>query len=236
MSTGLQKVAGSKIFIGGRVDYKSEVEAADFAGQTWVEIDGWASSGDLGSEQAMVTQSLINRNIMLYSKGEISFPIMTNTFVPMPEDPGQIAFAAARASCKPYAFRIVWGADCGEESVVTISIAIPGVVTWAGHGLAAGTPIMFTTTGALPTGITAGTTYYVVDAATDSFSVAATPGGTAITTSGTQSGVHTAFAEAIGETDLLFGFAMRGTKTGGDNSATRLQNFPIQPIAEAITV
>lgn len=236
MSDGLKKVAGSKLYIGGRVDYKSEVEPADFAGQTWVEVDGWQTTGDLGAEQEAITQTLINRNVTLYSKGVISFPIMSNTFVPMPEDPGQIAMLAAQESCKPYAFRIVWGADCGEESVVTISIAEPGVVSWTGHGLANGTPIMFTTTGALPGGLTAGTTYYVVSASTDTFSVAATPGGTAITTTGTQSGVHTAFAEAIGETDLLFGFAMYGTKTGGDASATRLQNMPIQPIAKAVTV
>ena len=236
MSTGLQKVAGSKIYIGGRVDYKSEVEASDFTGQTWTEIDGWQQSGDLGAEQETITQALINRNITLYSKGVVSFPIMQNVFVPMPADAGQTAFAAAQESCKPYAFRVVWGADCGEESVVTISIAAPGVVSWTGHGLANGTPIMFTTTGALPTGLTAGTTYYVVDAATDSFSVAATPGGTAITTSGSQSGVHTAFAEAIGETDLFYGLAMYGTKTGGDQSANRLLNLPIQPISRAITV
>lgn len=236
MSNGLQKVAGSRIYIGGQVDYKSEVEASDFSGLTWVEVDGWSTSGDLGAEQETITQTLINRNITLYSKGVISFPIMSNMFVPMPEDPGQIAMLAAQESCKPYAFRIVWGADCGEESVVTISIAEPGVVSWVGHGLPAGTPIMFATTGALPTGLTAGTTYYVLAPATDSFTLAATPGGAAITTSGSQSGVHTAFAEAIGETDLLFGFAMFGVKSGGDSSATRMLSLPIQPIAKAITV
>lgn len=236
MTDGLKKVAGSRLYIGSQVDYKSEVEAADFAGQTWVEIDGWQQSGDLGAEQEAITQTLINRNITLYSKGVISFPIMQNVFVPMPADPGQIALLAAQESCKPFSFRILWGADCGEESVVTISIAVPGVITWVGHGLEDDTPISFTTTGALPTGLTAGTIYYVVAAATDTFSVAATPGGTAITTTGTQSGVHTAFAEAIGETDLLYAFAMFGSKTGGDASATRMLNAPLQPIAKAITV
>lgn len=79
-----------------------------------------------------------------------------------------------------------------KASTVTITIASPGVVSWTAHGLINGTPIVFSTTGALPTGLTAGTTYFVVSAATDTFSVAATSGGAAINTTGTQSGVHTA--------------------------------------------
>jgi len=77
-------------------------------------------------------------------------------------------------------------------STVTITIATPGVVTWAGHNFQAGEPIVLTTTGALPTGLTAGTTYYVVNPAANTFQLAATPGGSAIATSGTQSGTHTA--------------------------------------------
>lgn len=77
------------------------------------------------------------------------------------------------------------------STTVTISIASPGVITWTAHGLSNGDTVTFTTTGALPTGLTAGTTYYVINAATDTFQVASTSGGTAINTSGTQSGTHT---------------------------------------------
>lgn len=77
---------------------------------------------------------------------------------------------------------------------VTMTIATPCVVTWAGHGLAANTPISFTTTGALPTGLVAGTTYYVLAPTTNTFNLSAAPAGAAIATSGTQSGVHTATA------------------------------------------
>ncbi|MCP8895350.1 hypothetical protein KYK29_10430 [Shinella daejeonensis] len=233
---GLTKVAGAKIYIGQRVPYKTSVRPADFAGQTWTEIGQWAQTGDLGSEQATITQTLISENTTIYAKGLISFPIMTNTFAPDLADPGQIAFALAQKSCKPYAFRIDWGADCGEESEVTISNAEPGVVTWNDHGLSDGDPIVFSTTGALPAPLVAGTLYYVVASTTNSFSVAATAGGTAIDTTTAGSGVHTALAPEQGETDLLFGFAMYGTKTGGDASATRLLNLPIQPIAPFITV
>jgi len=79
------------------------------------------------------------------------------------------------------------------DSTVTISIAAPGVVTWTNHGLSANDTIRFTTTGALPTGLSAGTTYYVKTVLSDNtFTVSASSGGTAITTSGTQSGTQTA--------------------------------------------
>lgn len=82
----------------------------------------------------------------------------------------------------------------GTRATVTASIATPGVVTWTAHGLAAGTPIAFTTTGALPTGITSGAVYYVLAPTADTFNLAATVGGSAIATTGSQSGVHTATA------------------------------------------
>ena len=174
----LQKVAGSKLYIGGRGPYKTTVTLADFSGQVWLEMGGWSTTGDLGAEQESLTQTLINDNITLYSKGAISFPIMSNIFVPSLDDAGQIQFRAAQKSCKPFAFKIEWGADCGEESVVTISAASPGVVSWASHGLVAGTPVVLSTTGELPTGLVAGTVYYVAASpapTAGAFSLAATP-------------------------------------------------------------
>lgn len=233
----LQKIAGSALYIGNApIAYQTEYEAADFAGTSWTRILGWQTSGDLGAEQAMVTQTLIDNNTTVYAKGTISFPIMSNQFVPNLSDPGQMLFAAARRACKPYPFRAVWGADCEETATVTISNAEPAVVSWTAHGLPDGTPVVFTTSGSLPTGLTPGTTYYVVNADTDTFEVAATPGGTPIDTSGAGSGTHTATAVPVGETDLFAGFALHGIKSGGDSSASRLLTFPIQPVAPAITI
>jgi hypothetical protein len=82
----------------------------------------------------------------------------------------------------------------GTSSTVTMTIASPCVVSWTAHGLAANTPILFTTTGALPTGLVAGTVYYVLSPTANNFNVSAAPGGAAINTSGTQSGTHTATA------------------------------------------
>lgn len=75
----------------------------------------------------------------------------------------------------------------------TISIASPGVVTYTNHGLIAGDKIYFTTTGALPTGLSANTLYYVLSAGltANTFRLSSTLEGTAINTSGSQSGTHT---------------------------------------------
>lgn len=228
---GLQPVAGSKIYIGRRVANKEEVVLADFTGATWTEIKGWTSSGSLGDTQEVITQNLISRSRTLKAKGTSNAGRMDNTFVPMPNDLGQLAFKAAIESCSDYEFKVEWGADCAPEDTVTISIASPGVITWpGGHGLEAGSPIQFSTTGALPTGLVVGTTYYVIAAGltADHFSVAATPGGTAIVTSGTQNGVHTAAAQPAGQTDLFYGLAFPGAKQGGEANTSQLRTWGIE--------
>lgn len=75
----------------------------------------------------------------------------------------------------------------------TITIASPAVVTLTDHRLVPGQVFRFNTTGALPTGITAGTDYYVLATSitADTFRFSATAGGSAVNTSGSQSGVHT---------------------------------------------
>jgi hypothetical protein len=76
-------------------------------------------------------------------------------------------------------------------SRATIAISNPGVVTVAAAP-ANGDVVTFSTTGALPTGLVAGTEYFVVNRTATTFRVATTSGGSAITFSGTQSGVQTA--------------------------------------------
>lgn len=78
-------------------------------------------------------------------------------------------------------------------ATVTISQANPGVVTWTGNTLANGDCIKLTNVGgALPTGLTAGTAYFVVNLSGNTFNLAAKPGGTGIQTSSAGSGTHTA--------------------------------------------
>ncbi len=89
---------------------------------------------------------------------------------------------------------ITWVA-AGSLGTVTVTIASPAVFSLTAHGLAAGDSVIFQTTGALPTGLTAGTTYYVITAGltADAFEVSATAAGSAVNTSGSQSGTHTAY-------------------------------------------
>jgi hypothetical protein len=76
-----------------------------------------------------------------------------------------------------------------------MTIASPGVLTWTAHNLQINQPVVLSTTGALPTGFVAGTTYYVSTIPTaNTLTLSATEDGTAINTSGAQSGTHTATA------------------------------------------
>lgn len=79
----------------------------------------------------------------------------------------------------------------GRQAAFTVTLASPGVFTSAAHGLNVGDRLALTTTGALPTGLTAGISFFVVVTTTDTFQLARIPGGAAINTSGSQSGVHT---------------------------------------------
>jgi hypothetical protein len=74
----------------------------------------------------------------------------------------------------------------------TISIATPAVITLVSHGFAAGDVIRFTTTGALPTGMSITEKYFVISTGLGAnvFQISSGLGGTAIETTGTQSGVQ----------------------------------------------
>lgn len=104
------------------------------------------------------------------------------------------------------------------SGTVTMTIASPAVVSQTAHGLKSGTPISFTTTGALPTGVTAGTTYYVIATGltADAFQFSATFAGAAVNTTGSQSGVHTLTRRYT--TGAEFGFYVYNDDLYGGNS------------------
>jgi len=86
------------------------------------------------------------------------------------------------------------GPSGGGTQTVTLSIASPGVVTLAAHGYLVNDLVYFTTTGALPSGISAGTLYYVKTILSSStFTISSTAGGAAINFTGTQSGTQSIF-------------------------------------------
>jgi hypothetical protein len=108
----------------------------------------------------------------------------------------------------------VTAAGSGTKTValgaVTFSIASPCVATYTAHGMGVGDKVVFATTGTLPTGITAGTTYFVIAAGLGAnvFEFAATDGGAAINSSGAAGSGHTLVAE-----ETLLDVAAAGTYT-----------------------
>jgi hypothetical protein len=73
---------------------------------------------------------------------------------------------------------------------VTISIASPAKITLAGSSFHDGDKVVFRTTGALPTGLSAGIYYWVKNTTVNDFEVSTTYGGASVNTSGTQSGTQ----------------------------------------------
>jgi hypothetical protein len=83
-------------------------------------------------------------------------------------------------------------------STATVTIASPGVFTTASaHNILTNDIVKFTTTGALPTGLTAGTSYYAIYVSATTFNVSSTLSGSAINTSGTQSGTHSLYKTTL---------------------------------------
>lgn len=72
----------------------------------------------------------------------------------------------------------------------TVTIAAPGVWTLDNHGFRTNDRVILETTGALPTGLSAETWYYVIYVTEHTFKLSSTRDGSAITTSGSQSGNH----------------------------------------------
>lgn len=114
-----------------------------------------------------------------------------------------------------------------QPQILTITINSPAVFTLNNHGFKDGTPVVFSTTGQLPTGLVAGQPYWVIFAGltVNTFQVSASdpfivgrdgggPDGPAVDTSGTQSGVHSV---AVYGQDWVHVFLPPGhyTTTGG---------------------
>jgi hypothetical protein len=93
-------------------------------------------------------------------------------------------------------FVTFFGALALSQQTFTVTIANPAVVTPATYVPANGTAVILSTTGALPTGLTAGVQYYVVGATGSTFNLANVPNGATITTSGTQSGTHSVYVNS----------------------------------------
>jgi microcystin-dependent protein len=153
--------------------------------------------------------------------------------------PGWLLCCGQSVSRSTYA--TLFGILCPGTNA-TMTVASPCVVTINSHGLVAGDPIAFETTGTLPTGLAADTIYYVAGTiTTNTFSVAATTGGAAINTTGSQSGAHTCFRVPYGgltSTNFslpdLRGRVIAGQDTMGGAAASRLTGSTTQGVNAAV--
>lgn len=215
----LWAVAGSRIYIGPTMPTQlADFTASDFDSVVWTEIDGWQTMGAIGDTAEAITTSLINRGRDVKQKGTWNAGSMENTFALVPDDAGQAAMIAASKTRLNYPFKIVYSdLPAVRTATATISQATPGVVTWNAHGLDPNAGVVFTTTGALPTGLTAGTTYYVKTVLTaNTFTVSATKGGAAIDTSSAGSGTHTVTTVPSGTENYFVGLVMTAQRAGGE--------------------
>ena len=134
---------------------------------------------------------------------------------------------------------VCWGGRTGKT--VTLTIASPCVVTSTNHGLRDGTGLVFSTTGALPTGITAGTTYYARYLAAntvhlyDTEAHAKDTGSTTgrINTSGSQSGTHIAKSKLM--IDYFAQYPGRWGAAGSERCYDGLASFQSARVSNAIS-
>ena len=110
-----------------------------------------------------------------------------------------------------------WNAAVGYAPIQsTIGIGAPGVVTLpVAFSFPNDIVISFTSTGALPTGLSVGTLYFVVNSTANTFSVSLTKNGLPITTSGSQSGIQRVSQRGV------------NLATAGDADAPLFQNYII---------
>lgn len=227
-------VAGSKFFIGGKIAVPNrDMTAADFASQTWVEVDGWVNAGEVGDSSEVISQNLINRGRTYKAKGTDDAGTSDQQFIVMASDAGQKAMNAAKANkCDNFAFKIEWGGECELSEVVTFTASegTDTVVQWTGSNFAAGKKLIFVNEGgALPSGIAADTVYYVLASGltADSFKISATEGGAAIQATDAGTGTTTA-SEADGAgTSMFAGIVTSNRMQGGDANAFRMVTYTV---------
>jgi hypothetical protein len=150
--------------------------------QNGSSFDGWAYENASASVKS-VTRAVLGTNIAtLTTSAAHGYSV------------GETAVVSGIDSVFNGTYKITESTVARTISTFTVTIANPGVLTVTAHGLTAGQQVYLTTTGALPTGLTSAINYYVKTVVSaNSITLTNVRGGTAIQTSGTQSGTHTIY-------------------------------------------
>lgn len=105
----LYPVSGSTIDIGNVVDPQPDAfVAADFDGQSWINIPWWESGSPFGDEANEIATDYIDAGRTHKSKGTRNAGTMTAVFGIDDDSDGQAALLAAEATNDNYAFRITY--------------------------------------------------------------------------------------------------------------------------------
>ena len=111
---------------------------------------------------------------------------------------------------------------------------IPNTISLNNHGYVDGNIIYFKTNGVLPEGLTASasystypTLYYVVEGTADTFKVASTPGGSAITLTGRGLGTHTIYKVFALDAKQCYFDIISPTAVISDSSITDTQRYSL---------
>lgn len=104
-------------------------------------------------------------------------------------------------------YAALFAALVANKGTVTVTIASPAVFTLTNHGLVAGDIVYVETTGALPTGLSPDTPYYVIASglSSNAFELSTSRGGSAINTSGSQSGTHALYYAPYANSNMTAG-------------------------------
>lgn len=161
---------------------------------------------DVSDYEGKTTKNILN--VLPQGDGYGPFPTFTNFSAALPgpcrggfyalKSDGTVATFAGEAD---RLFRLdntdqTWVPVSKVAAVTSISNDSPAVVSYTSHGFSVNDPVVFSTTDTLPTGLTAGTVYYVISAGltADEFQVSETAGGSAVDTSSAGSGTHSVTA------------------------------------------
>lgn len=202
----------------------------------------------LDTETSLTKQvSLLNMITLFMTSPTIVTPIVTTPPTNIARLTGEISDYTGRTAPTDWLFcdgtaysrttyATLFGVICASMGTVTTTIAAPGVLTLTAHALQTGDSVYMTTTGALPTGLSANTLYYAIRTGANTFNLATSRANayaaTAITTTGSQSGTHTLrwCPYGLGDGSTTFnvpdfrGRVIAGNDYMGGTAASRLTN------------